>query len=179
MGGFHSRIGMTSCLIAMACAAAPATAQRLSVGLEGGGTSTDDRRGLQPGFGLSLMWPMGDRFAGALSYSQWFPDGPEPPHAPLGTIGKRGLTLSALLRAAQSERILWLIGGGFGQYERIVTIDDVTDRTYDGALTASTIFMVRLTERTATYIKGELSTPTGDWDARWGGIHIGLALPLF
>lgn len=178
MGGFQGGI-VACCLAAVACAASPAAAQRLSIGLEGGGTSVDDRRGLQPGFGVSLLWPMGQSFAGSLSYVQWFPGGPEPEASARGVIGRRGLTLTALLRAAQTERILWLIGAGFGQYERVITNADVTEHSYDAALTASTIFMLRLTERTAAYVRGELSTPTGEWDAQWGTLHLGLALPLF
>lgn len=180
MGGVQRHIA-ACCLfvVALAASAAPAAGQRLSIGLEGGGTSVDDRHGLQPGFGVTLLWPMGNYFAGSLSYVQWFPGGPEPDPTIRGVIGERGLTLTALLRTAQTERVLWLIGGGFGQYEREVRNEDAVGQNWDAALTLGTYFMVRLTDRTALYLKGELSTPTGEFDATWGTAHLGLALPLF
>lgn len=179
MRGVHGRVAAACALATLALVASPVAAQRLSLGLEAGGVSVDGRRGPQPAIGISLLWPMGDVFAGALSYAQWFPGGPDPAASTAGTIGERGLTLSGLLRAAQTERLLWLIGGGFGQYERIVTTADATDHTYDAALTATTVFMLRVTDRIATYLKADLSTPTGEWDARWGNLLVGLALPLF
>ena len=78
MRGSHRRLAAAGAVAALLCLAPPLAAQRLSLGLEGGGVSVDDRRGLQPGFAISLLWPMGRAFAGALSYSQWFPGGPEP-----------------------------------------------------------------------------------------------------
>jgi hypothetical protein len=172
----HRRLLMAACFLSLSVA--PLSAQRLSVGIEGGGASVDDRRGLQPAFGISLLWPMGQSFAGALSYQQWFPGGPAPAPSAAGNIGERALTLTALLRAAQTERILWLIGGGFGQYERVIRTATDTDHAFDGALTASTLLMIRLTERLAWYLKFDIATPTGEWDARWGSIHFGLAIPV-
>jgi hypothetical protein len=39
--------------------------------------------------------------------------------------------------------------------------------------------MVGLTTRTTVYLRADVATPTGDWSARWGLVHLGLSASVF
>jgi hypothetical protein len=164
--------------ILFAAHATPARAQ-LSIGLEGGIASVADRTGAQPSAGLTLLWAVGEHLVGSFSYQQWFPDAHAATPLPADLTGKRAINLLGYVRLARSPQFLVLIGGGLGQYERLRTSVDAEEHEYEGALTASTVFMAAITARTAVYLRGDVATPTGEWEARWGTIHLGISVPIF
>jgi hypothetical protein len=170
--------GLCAAALLAAAVGTPAAAQ-LSVGLEGGITSVVDRTGAQPSAGITLLWAVGEHVVGAFSYQQWFPEERTGSAQPAEVTGDRGITLLGYARIVRSPNFLVLVGGGLGQYERLRRIGADDEHEYEGALTASTMLMAAITARTALYLRGDVATPTGEWEARWGSVHLGLSVPIF
>lgn len=164
-------------LLLLLVAASPVGAQGFGLGFEGGVAFVERFDSPVSSFGLSLLLPVGTLLVGEVAYSQWTGKDADDTGAALGHFfGRRGLNLAIYAPAFRTDRFAWLLGGGVGQYERIVRESSGADREYQGALSLSTMVAFGLGERWTFYLKALMSAPTAEATPRWGITHSGLAL---
>lgn len=169
-------------LAAILAATTVSSARAQSLGVELGVSAVENHDPATPTVGISLAWPMTDRFEGSLGYVGWFGRDGNRDDASLvdaDFFGNHALVLGVLGRAWGDERGEALLGAGLGQVEQIRRIDGRDRSRMDGTLVLSGVVRRAVGERTRVYVRGDLAAPTGyDVLPRWGFLRLGIDLEL-
>lgn len=173
-----------SLTLAFALAAAlahvgPAQAQ-IWIGVDGGIADVHDFDGAKGAFGAQALFGLGEHWSLLASYTQWAGEDTTKVDSVAGDYyGNFGANVGIQFHLFSNGSASWSIGGGFGEYETIRVDDGGAEKTvYTGAFTGTTAMHLRFGERSALFVRVDLSTPTDEFRGRWGaavaGIEVGI-----